>query len=274
VVFARTTGGGGAPRRWRYGKPWPRGRSPPEAGAVYVAWPDKTTRCVSIAIGNPSAVIRIVLPRSWTQGPGVWHVGWDEEAVPWPAPIAPPPKWANHREANSKHNHGTADVNAGRWREVERRVVGPRPGSIDNGRVVIGHIDRVRADWLDGNFVCFAPDGLLGRGLQCASSRRSPAQTLNGVHDIRLLREKGVADLLAPLQIRVHHAQNVGEWYQRLYAQIPTLLFQGGSQRVSFEPSVVWAFQPTRGFDYLEWVSCGCQNLRNKWVRVERDGRR
>src|SRR4029077_18986195 len=83
-----------------------------------------------------------------------------------------------------------------------------RPPTVDNGGIVIRHIHRVGARRLDDDgffslLLSLADRLLLGR-CQFFGGVSPPPQTLDRVHDIRLLGKNGVTELERPVQFRTH----------------------------------------------------------------------
>jgi hypothetical protein len=66
-----------------------------------------------------------------------------------------------------------------------------------------------------------------------------------------LLREKSVANLFGPLWISLHHSQRVREGHERLHAQVPALLLEHSSKRVTSQRAVGGVFQPLRGLGHF-----------------------
>jgi hypothetical protein len=65
------------------------------------------------------------------------------------------------------------------------------------------------------------------RGFQITLSLRLPAQLLDGVHDIRLLRQEGITQRLGPFQLFAHHGKNFREGHQRFHTEVPFHLVHG-----------------------------------------------
>src|SRR5215831_6515301 len=108
------------------------------------------------------------------------------------APIASRPPVAERptgAEGKPYREQAVADV---RWRRpVIGRVVRIWPGAVDHCGIVIGHVNRVRVRWRNGNDLPASRlayrDGLLFRRLKLVVCLRFCAQALDGVHHVGLL---------------------------------------------------------------------------------------
>ena len=113
-------------------------------------------------------------------------------------------------------------------------------------------------------------DRLLLAALQVARVLRLGSQTLHGVHDVLLLREEGVAQLLRPVELLVHHRQHVRKRDQRLHGRIPGLLLHLLRNGVALDLRMLLG--PARGLHDLERIGRGHEDLRQQRVRIQRDG--
>jgi hypothetical protein len=87
-----------------------------------------------------------------------------------------------------------------------------------------------------------------------------------------LLVEESVSQPLRPIELVVHHLQERGEIYERFHARVPGLLFQRSRQVVPSQVRV--CLNPAECFNDLQGIG-GChQNLHQKLIRIERDGRK
>jgi hypothetical protein len=102
---------------------------------------------------------------------------------------------------------------------------------------------------------------LVVSGLQCASGVGLRAQSLDSIHDVHLLRQESIPDLLHPAQPVVHYLENLRERYQRLHACVPVLLFEGCREFIAAELRIVRVADPTVGFDHFKGVGRGHENL-------------
>ena len=59
------------------------------------------------------------------------------------------------------------------------------------------------------------------------------AQALHPCHDVGLLREKGVAEFLGPLELVAHILQNPRKRHQCLDARVPVLRLERVGQRIA-----------------------------------------
>jgi len=84
-------------------------------------------------------------------------------------------------------------------------------------------MDHLGIGRLDLDDLFFDDDGLLFGRLEIAGRLRLGAQTLDGIQDRLLLRDKSVSKFLRPIQFIVHHGQHLGKIDQRFHARIPTL---------------------------------------------------
>ncbi len=106
---------------------------------------------------------------------------------------------------------------------VIRRIRRIPPRSVYHGGIINRHVDYLRAGRLDLDD-CFLDDNnLLLRRLEVARSLSFCAKTLDGVHDIFLLREEGIAQLLCPVEFLAHHVEDLRKIHQGFHARIPVL---------------------------------------------------
>ena len=82
----------------------------------------------------------------------------------------------------------------------------------------------------------------------------------------------GVAESGGPWQVLVHHGQNLRVGRQRLDAGIPTGLGSGAGGNL-FGRRIAHGSQPLIGGGNLGGIGGSGQNLRQKRVRIESDGR-
>jgi len=76
------------------------------------------------------------------------------------------------------------------------------------------------------------------------------------------------AEPLGPIQIGVHHRQNLRKGHQSLDAGIPGLGVERRRELVSGEGRMVRILQPTTRFDDFERVGRGHQDLGKQGIRV------
>ena len=111
---------------------------------------------------------------------------------------------------------------------------------------------------------------LLGR-LQIAGSISFGTQRLHGIHDIVLLSQKGITELLRPVELFIHLLQNLRHRGQRLDGRIPGLLDHGILECLASHFRV--GLDPARSLNHFQWVSGSHQNLSQQGVRIEGDRR-
>ena len=99
------------------------------------------------------------------------------------------------------------------------------------------------------------------------------AQPLHGIHDIGLLRQEGVAERLRPVELAVHHLEDLGKRHQGFDAGIPVLLLERRIQLIASELRIVGILNPARGQVDLERVGRGHQDLGEQRIGIERDRR-
>ena len=198
------------------------------------------------------------------------HVG--VAAVPVPA--------AEHgsagRDAQAEHHaaHQRRAV-VGRRRVIRWRIgrIGPR--AIGPGRIVVGHVDRLRIGRFDHDRAAAAGrlrrHRLLRRALEVAGGRGLGAQALHGIGHVLLLRDHRVADLLGPVELVVHHLEDLRKRRQRLDADVPVLVLDRGHRRIALEIGI--GLRPARRLDDFERIARGHQRLRQQGIGIQRDRR-
>lgn len=98
-----------------------------------------------------------------------------------------------------------------------------------------------------------------------------PAQTLDAVEDILLLRGEGVNHLLHPIEIAVELREHLREPHQEFYARVPLYRRQYLDQRVTLEILVCRILQPALCLDDLQRKRRRHQHLCEQRVGIERD---
>jgi hypothetical protein len=107
---------------------------------------------------------------------------------------------------------------------------------------------------------------LLLSGFQVACVLRLRAHTLNGIHDVGLLRQKRIAQIGGPLQILGELLQRVGQRGHCLNAGVPVLLLDGLNKRLVLQVLVL--LQPLLELNDFQGIGGGGKDLRQKRVGV------
>ncbi|MNF89195.1 hypothetical protein D3C84_717100 [compost metagenome] len=178
------------------------------------------------------------------------HVDIDVAAAP--VAIAPEGVDDAHADAEGQARRqagGDGVAIAGRWRIVGWRVGRVRPGAVDHGGVVAGHVDHLRVGGLDDDGLgggrrlhhggggagrrgrgLLDGDILLLVGFQVAGGLGFAAQPLDGIHHVIRLGEEGVPHALHPGRVLAKGGEHLREGHQGLHAGVPGLvghLFHG-----------------------------------------------
>jgi hypothetical protein len=118
------------------------------------------------------------------------------------------------RITRAKSNSGPDDTggDVARLRKIIRRVGRIWPAAIDDGGVVVGHIDSIGRGGLDHNHLLalffLDSDILLFVRHQLVVGNSLRSQALDRVHYVRLLRQNSVAQLLGPIELLAHQREN------------------------------------------------------------------
>ncbi|OIQ82789.1 hypothetical protein GALL_354280 [mine drainage metagenome] len=209
-------------------------------------------------------------PRPSVAGDGIEAVIIDADPVAAPVAVVPAPQRHDDADGEAEADADAAD-DVARVGEIVGRVVGLRPGAIDGQRIVDRHIDDLRIRRFDARDGAVPGHLRLGRRGQRAGLARPVAQPLDRIHHLRLLRQEGVAQLLRPAQLAVHHLQDLREGQQRFDARVPVLRLQGGGQLIATKAGVAGNLQPARGLDDFERVGRRHQDLAEQLIGIERD---
>ena len=165
------------------------------------------------------------------------------------------------------------DADIGRRRPVIGRIVRIRPVTIDHGGIVIRHVELVRIGRRDVDVLLAARalrgHRLLAGRLQLVVGLRLHTQALDRIHDVGLLRQHRVAELLRPVELVAHHVEHVGRGRERFYAVVPVLLVDRRLERVALESLV--GIGPAVGLDDFERIGRGHEDFREQRVGIERD---
>jgi hypothetical protein len=154
-----------------------------------------------------------------------------------------------------------------------RRVVARDVHHLGIGRLNLDHGGLRRRLLDDRGWRCGLLDDhrLLFRRLQVALRLCPGAEALDGVHDVLLLRQKRVAQLLGHVELLTHGGQDLGKVHQRLHTRVPALRLQGPGQRLAFQGLV--RLGPAIRLHHLQGIRGRHQDLRHQRVRIQRDGR-
>ena len=159
--------------------------------------------------------------------------------------------------------------------EIIRRIGRDRASPIDNGRIVVRHIDRIGLGRLNDDdllaLLLFLCDLLLLGRRQLVVGIGLRAQPLDGVHHVRLLGQDRVAELLRPVKLRAHHCEDIRRGNQRFHAVIPRLLVHRGLQFITFE--VLVFLHPAIGLHDLQRIGRCHQDQGQQSIRIQRDRR-
>jgi len=201
----------------------------------------------------------------------VVHIDRVAEPIRPPAPTAPSQTAEEASDINTRAEpESKTDV-----RVIKRRIVTIDRRSPHVCGIVDRHVNHLRVGRLNVNrrlsILRLSGDVHLGVRLQSARLTRLAPQPLHGLHDVGLLSEKGVPQIGGPTNIRVQPGDYIREDHQRLDTGIPVLLARGLHQLRT--PEVAILLQPLPGFDDLERIGSGDQNLAQQGIGIERDGR-
>ena len=178
------------------------------------------------------------------------------------------------RERDAGGEHAAGEVAVGR-RKIIRRIVGIGPIPVDHCGLVVRDVDFGRRGRLDHDVLLLVlgldRDRLLLGGLQLAVVPGTGPQPLDRVHDIGLLRQHGVAELLRPIELLRHHRQHGRNLDQRFQAVVPALLGERAGERIALEGLV--GLGPAVRLHDLERIGRGDQYLGQQRIRMERDRR-
>jgi len=97
------------------------------------------------------------------------------------------------------------------------------------------------------------------------------AQILDGCQYFFFLQQKGIAQVLGPVQIFIHARQKLGEGGQRLDAGIPVKAVN--SSHGILAAQVGMFARPARRLNNLQWIGGGNQQMRQHAVGIQRHRR-
>ena len=112
-------------------------------------------------------------------------------------------------------------------------------------------------------------DALLLVALQISRRLCTRPQRLDRLHDLLLVGEESIANLLRPVELVVHHGQHLRECGERLNAGIPILPCERLIERISLETRIL--LHEACSFHDLQRVRRRNQHLRKQLVGIESD---
>jgi hypothetical protein len=184
----------------------------------------KPLGCADAAIRDAAAVRRIELPMVVAKVRPVEIVvspDIDVDIVPPPVEAAPQRKARGDANAPEK----SVDHNGAAWRSpigrVVRRIGGPPPTAVYDRGIVSGYVQDLRIDRRNGNVAVIALHQLLCVTSERTGGLRPSAQVLHSVHDLQLLIDERIANLLHPRKIAAHTVEHLGERAERFDARVP-----------------------------------------------------
>ncbi len=141
-------------------------------------------------------------------------------------PVGVPPRitpCGTHGDTRCKGKRGSSCHVSRRIIVVGRiRRIPPRP--IDHGGIINRHVDNLWIGRLDLNDRLLDDDNLLFRRLEVTLCLGFCAKPLDGIQDIFLLREEGIAQFLCPIEFLAHHVEDLRKIHQGLHTGVPILL--------------------------------------------------
>ena len=231
-----------------------------------------------IAEGRVPAMTRIVLPgdRSHVGShdiPVHSHMG---DVIVDHGDMALMPVGTAEEEVGRDHDAGTpeearpvrVDDVVRRRPPVDRRVRRPPPRPVDDDRVVVRHVDDLGRGLADGDDLALARDAHLLARAEVAGRLGAPAQTLHRVHDVGLLREESLAQPLRPVELLVHHGEDLRERRQRLDAGVPVHALDRPYRVLTLQAGV--GARPAGRLHHLQRVGGRHQDLRQQRIGIER----
>ena len=131
----------------------------------------------------------------------------------------------SHTEPEAKRSRKT-EVGVERG-YIERWIVRIWPGTVNASWIVGRRIHEFGTGWLDDDALAFGRHPLLGVGPECSCGCGLVPKTLDRIHDVRLLGHDGIAQLFGPVELLVHHPQDLRKRRQGLDAGVPRLGLDG-----------------------------------------------
>ena len=150
-------------------------------------------------------------------------------------------------------------------------VCRPPPRPIDDPWVVVGHVDHLRIERLNGERTrsLHNNQSFIGGKLACRAC--PPAQLLHRIHDVRFLCEECLAEPARPVRILVHAREQLRERDQRLHARVPVFVLHRAHRIVALQARI--GARPARRCGHLERIGRGHQHLREQRIGIQRDRR-
>jgi hypothetical protein len=149
--------------------------------------------------------------------------------------------YKSHTEPEAKRSRKTeVGVECG---YIERWIVRIRPGTVSASWIVGRRIHEFGIGWLYDDALAFGRHPLLGVGPECSRGCSLVPETLDRIHDVRLLRHDGITQLFGPVEFLAHHPQDLGKRHQGLDAGVPRLGVDGFGQLVFSEIGMTGVLQ-------------------------------
>ena len=183
-----------------------------------------------------------------------------------PIPTAPAPKRTDRDIAVV--NSGRIGV-AHRWWNVGRGIIGIGPRAVGIGRVIERHVNNVGIGRCDRDLVVLHRHLAARIGVQFVGITGFTAQALHGIHHVGLLRQEGITQLGEPIEVAIHHFQNLRKSRQRFDARIPIVIFKRGNKRIAFQSFVFGTGRPAGRFDHLQRIGRRHENLGQQLIRIK-----
>ena len=228
--------------------------------------PRRTTRAVESAVhyGRAASDERRAIKDHRTTAPS--RPPSASPVAPSPAPVRKDadtnPESKADRQSTPENPRRRIVVEAGiRW---ERR-------SIDRPGVIHRNVDHRRIGWRNRNRAAIGGHHLLRRAAQLTCGLCLLAHRLHCIHHVLWLIVVGIAQVGRPLNVLVQLREHGRKRRKRLHARVPVLVFRTGSNL--FRGGAALCLPPAICLHHLSRISCGCKNLRQQRVGIERDWR-
>ena len=181
----------------------------------------------------------------------------DHDLVAAPIGMAPPPQRTDNAKPDAKADAGANCVGSEirRRRDIHRRIILIGPIAVSLRGVVDRQIDHRRVDRLDDDVRSAAGDGNLRRRFEAPGGDGAVTQELDARHHLDLLVGESGAESLGPIEVIVHHHDDLWKRNQRFDARVPRQGLQRGGESVALERGVGRILQPFAGVDDLRGKS-------------------